>query len=338
MRALVLHDAFGLDHLSLVERFQPEPLNPHEVLLRMRAASLNYRDYLMVTGGYGRQKLPLVPVSDGVGEVVAVGEQVTDIALGDRVTPTFFQGWVAGDLERQHTKQSLGGPLDGTLQDYMVVPADSVVAVPEHLTDEEAATLPCAALTAWSALITQGQLKPGDTVAIQGTGGVALFALQFAKLAGARVAITSKSDAKLERCRTLGADLTINYRETPQWGETVRQWAGGTGVDHVIELGGAETLKQSLRAIRPAGQVSMIGVLSGPVAKLLLPLVVMQNIRLQGVTVGSRTAHEAMARAMAAHCLRPVVDRTFALEEAREAFDYLSQGQHFGKVCIRHGA
>lgn len=336
MRTIVIQNSFGLDHLALTDRPISQAPKRGEVLVKLKAASLNYRDYLMVTGGYGRQRLPLVPVSDGVGEVVAVGEDVQTVQVGDRVTPTFFQGWIAGDLTRQHTKHSLGGPLDGTLQDFMTVRADSVVRVPAHLTDVEAATLPCAALTAWSALITQGQLKPGDSVAIQGTGGVALFALQFAKMVGARVAITSKSDAKLERCKALGADLTINYRATPKWGDVVRQWTNGKGVDHVIELGGAETLKQSLRAIRPAGHISMIGVLSGSVAELVLPLVVMQNICLQGVTVGSRTAHEAMARAIEAHHLRPVIDRTFALEEARAAFDYLSQGQHFGKVCIQH--
>ncbi|GAB5521209.1 MAG: NAD(P)-dependent alcohol dehydrogenase [Rhodothermales bacterium] len=328
-----LREAFGLDHLTRIERPIAD-LQSGQIRLRMQAASLNYRDYLMVTGGYGNVDLPLVPCSDGVGEVIEIADDVTDVRLGDRVTPTFIQDWPSGPITVARGRRSLGGPLDGVLQTEMVVRADSVVAMPEYLSDAEAATLPCAAVTAWNALIAQGQLQPGETVAIQGTGGVALFALQFAKLAGARVAITSKSDDKLECCRALGADFTINYRTMPKWGAAVREWSSG-GVDHVIELGGSETLKQSIRAIRPEGSISLIGVLSGAVAELVLPLVVLQNIRLQGVTVGSRQTHAAMVRAMAAHAVKPVVDRSFGFDTVPEALQYLKSGQHFGKVVLQ---
>ncbi len=337
MKAISLEASFGLDHLKYVERPDPPSPGPGQVMLKMKAASLNYRDYLMVTGQYNaRQPLPLIPCSDGVGEVVALGEGVGKVTVGDRVTPTFGQGWLTGVASNDFRHITLGGPLDGTLTEYMTVRADSVISAPAHLLDAEAATLPCAALTAWNALIEQGNLQPGETVVIQGTGGVALFALLFAKMAGAEVIITSKSDEKLERCRALGADHTLNYKAIPDWGKAARKITGG-GADHVIELGGADTLKQSLRAIRPGGIISMIGVLGGPVAEVVLPLVVMQNIRLQGVTVGSAAMHARMAKAIALHQLRPVVDRVFPMEEARAAFEYLEAGRHFGKVGIAVG-
>jgi NADPH:quinone reductase-like Zn-dependent oxidoreductase len=301
----------------------------------MKAASLNYRDYLMVQGVYNsKQPLPLIPVSDGVGEIVAVGNQVRRVAIGDRVNPTFGQGWISGLVSNEFRHITLGGPLDGTLSEYMVLDADGVVKVPDTLTDGEAATLPCAALTAWSALIEQGNLRPGQTLVIQGTGGVALFALQFAKLIGAHVIITSKSDEKLERCKAMGADHGINYKTTPEWGNAVRKLTSG-GADHVLELGGAATLQQSIRAVRPSGTISLIGVLGGPVAEVLLPLVVMQNLRLQGVTVGSRNMHENMIRAVGQNQIKPVIDSIFPLDQTREAFEYMGAGQHFGKICIR---
>lgn len=335
MKAWELKDAFGLGNLSLSERIGPEP-RPGRVVLAMRAASLNYRDTVVVEGGYGpRVKTPLVPVSDGVGEVVAVGDGVRRVCVGDRVAPLFFQGWFGGEPRQSKFHGTLGGPLDGVLSQLMSLDEQGVARVPEHLTDEEAACLPCAALTAWSALAVHGRVGPGDTVLVQGTGGVALFALQFAKMMGARVIITSSSDDKLDRARTLGADETVNYRTTPDWDQAVKDLTGGEGCDHVIELGGAETLERSIRAARTGGRISLIGVLSGAAAKMTLPLVVMRNLALQGVTVGSRDGFEAMSRAIADHRMRPVIDRVYGFDQVPEAFARVKSGQHLGKVCVR---
>jgi NADPH:quinone reductase-like Zn-dependent oxidoreductase len=335
MRVVELREGFGLEHLKVAERPQPAP-GPGQVLLRMLAASLNYRDLLMVRGRYDpRQPLPLVPCSDGVGEVVAVGAGVTRVGPGDRVAPIFAQAWLAGEPTRDRLRSTLGGPLDGTLAEHVVLDAEGVVRVPEHLSDEEAACLPCAGVTAWSALVTHGAVRPGEIVLAQGTGGVSIFALQLATLAGARVIATSRDDAKLERARALGAWRTINYRTTPDWGRRAVELSGGTGVDLVVEVGGAGTLGQSLAALRPGGRISLVGVLSGASSELnILPLV-MRQIRVQGLLVGSRDAFEALNRAVAAHQLRPAVGRIFPLERTREALEYLASGAHFGKVCIR---
>lgn len=334
MKAWEIAEGFGLDHLRLAERPDPTP-GPRQVLVELRARSLNFRDLLMVRGKYDpRQALPLVPLSDGVGEVVAAGDGVQRVKPGDRVCPIFAQRWIAGTPTKTELRSTLGGPLDGTLRERMVCDEEAVVHAPEHLSDVEAATLPCAALTAWSALVTHGAVKPGETVLVQGTGGVSIFALQIAKVLGARVVATSSSDEKLERARALGADETINYRETPEWGKAARALTGGAGVDHVVEVGGAGTLDQSIRAVKPGGTISLIGVLAGGAAPVNLTPVLMQNIRVQGVFVGHREAFEAMNRAIAHHGLRPVVDRVFPFAQAREAFDYLSSRQHLGKVCI----
>ncbi len=333
VKAIVLSGGFGRDNLGLEERPDPVP-GPGEVLLRMRAASLNYRDVLMVDGSYNpKQRLPLIPASDGVGEVIAVGAGVTRVKTGERVCPIFARDYIAGEPTRDRLRSTLGGPFDGTLCEQMVVPAESVVRVPGQLDDAQAACLPCAGVTAYNALIAQGGLQPGQTVLTLGTGGVSIFALQIAKLAGARVIITSSSDEKLARAKQLGADFTINHRSTPGWGNEVRALTGGRGVDHVIEVGGAGTLSESLRAVRPGGTVSIIGVLAGTATKLDLLPVLMQNVRLQGVFVGHREHLEALCNA-AAVGIRPVVDRVFALHEARAAFDHLASGAHFGKVCI----
>jgi NADPH:quinone reductase-like Zn-dependent oxidoreductase len=290
--------------------------------------------------GYGAQtgQLPLIPISDGVGEVVEVGAGVTRVKVGDRACPMFCPRWSGGRPSAARLGASLGGPLDGVMAEYMVIDAEGLALAPDHLSDAEAATLPCAALTAWSALVTEGHVQPGDRVLIQGTGGVSLFALQFAKLLGAFAIVTSSSTQKLERARDLGADATISYRETPEWGRSVREIAGGDGVDHIVEVGGQETLPQSLRAIRPGGTISLIGVLSGPSIDARLGLVVTRQVRLQGITVGSRDGFEAMSRAISQHQLRPVVDRIFPFEELPEALAYLASGVHIGKICISHGA
>ncbi len=338
MRAWQIQDEWSIDHLRLTELPEPEP-GPGEVLVRLRAASLNYRDLVVPRRGYGRHTgtLPLVPVSDGAGEVVAVGTGVSRIEPGQRVCPLFLQGWISGPPSVERLSGMLGGPIDGVMADYRVFPADGVAPAPAHLSDIEAATLPCAALTAWSALVTNGQVGPGDSVLIQGTGGVALFALQFARLAGARAFVLSSSDEKLERAVKLGAEAGLNYRTQPEWYRAVRDWAGDDGVDHIVELGGPSTLPQSLRAVRPGGTLSMIGVLSGHTVEAQLGLIVTRQVRLQGITVGNRDGFEQMTRAIARHRLRPVLDRDFGFEELRPALDHLAAGAHFGKVTLNFG-
>jgi NADPH:quinone reductase-like Zn-dependent oxidoreductase len=302
----------------------------------MHAAALNARDLMMIRGQYNpKQPLPLVPGSDGSGEISAVGDGVVRVKPGDRVMPIFAQGWIAGEPSRERMRATLGGPLDGTLADSMLVDAESVVPVPEHLSAEEAATLPTAAVTAWNALLGLGDVVPGQTVLVQGTGGVSIFALQFAVLLGARVILTSSSDAKLERGRALGASETINYVELPDWGKRARELAGGEGVDLVVEVGGAGTLEQSLVAVRPGGQISLVGVLGGGAGQLSVVPIFMKQVRVQGILVGPRERFEQMNRAITAHQLRPAVSRVFPLEQVREALAYLDGGSHFGKVCVR---
>jgi len=334
MKVFEIRNAFGLENLVCSERPQPAP-GPGQVLVRMRAAALNYRDLMTVRGHYNpRQPLPLVPCSDGVGEVTAIGDGVTRVKVGDRVATLFCQKWYGGEPDREKLRATLGGPLDGALAESMVLSEEGVVHVPEHLSDVEAATLPCAALTAWSALVTHGRVGAGATVLVQGTGGVALFALQFARLHGARVIVTSASDDKLAKVRELGSWAEINYRENPAWGKRARELSGGAGVDHIVEVGGAGTLAQSLRAIRIGGQISLIGVLAGNVTELDVIPILMQSVRVQGILVGSRDGFEAMNRAIAQHQLRPVIDRVFPFEQSPRAFASMAEGTHLGKICI----
>jgi NADPH:quinone reductase-like Zn-dependent oxidoreductase len=338
MKVFQIQDDWGLEHLRLANRPDPRP-GASEVLLRMRAASLNYRDLVVPNRGYGSftGNLPLIPLSDGVGEVIECGPGVSRVKAGDRVCPLFHQGWIGGEPTLERLTRTLGGPLDGTMAEYMVLPEDGVAKVPAHLDDVQAATLPCAALTAWSAIVTHGRVGPGARVLVQGTGGVALFALQFAKLAGAHVTVISSSEEKIERAKRLGADATIHYTTVPEWYRATREITGGRGYDVVVELGGEKTLEQSLRAVRPGGTLALIGVLSGPRLAAPLGLVVTRQVRLQGITVGHRDGFEAMVRAIAQHRLEPVVDRVFAFEELPQALAYLRSGRHFGKICIRHG-
>ncbi len=327
--------AWGLENLVLAERPEPQP-GARQVVVRVRAASLNYRDLLLIRGAYNpKQKLPVVPCSDGAGVVVAVGDGVTRVRPGDRVCPTFHQAWLAGEPSRERLRASLGGPLDGTLAEFMLLDEEGLVAIPGDLSDEQAATLPCAAVTAWNALVTEGGVVAGDTVLVQGTGGVSIFALQLGVLLGARVLVTSSSDAKLARAKELGAWELINYKEIPAWGVRARELTGGRGVDHVVEVGGAGTFEQSLQALRPGGTLSLIGVLAGAALELRLPAIQMRMLRVQGLLVGHRDSFEAMNRAIAHHGLRPVVDQVFPLAEARTAFEHLASGAHFGKVVVR---
>ena len=336
MRVYELQEAAGIDSLMLTERAEPRP-GPGQVLVRMRAASLNYRDLIVVKGGLGPAlPLPLVPLSDGAGEVVEVGPGVERVKPGDRVAGTFFQRWVTGPITEEAAASALGGAVDGVLAELVVFEQDGVVHIPEHLNWEEAACLPCAALTAWNALFESGSLRPGEIVLTQGTGGVSVFALQFARLAGATVIATTSSEAKADRLRALGAAEVINYRTTPEWSKAARASSGGRGVDHVIEVGGAGTFEQSLRAVRRGGTISFIGRLAAP-AEFNANWIFIKSVRVQGIYVGSREMFENMNRAIRAAGLRPVVDRVFAFEEARQALRYLESGAHFGKVCIRFG-
>ena len=335
MRAYRIHQASGPDSLQLDDVPEPQA-GPGQVVVRVRAASLNYRDLLVIKGEYARNlPLPLVPLSDGAGEVAEVGPGVTRFQPGDRVAGCFFSKWEAGPIDETATKSALGGAVDGMLAERVALPESGLVRVPDHLTDDEAATLPCAALTAWHALMEGGGLKAGQTVLVQGTGGVSLFALQFARLAGARVIATSSSDAKLARARDLGASDGINYQTTPDWDVAVRNLTEGQGVDHVVEVGGAGTLPRSMKAVKLGGHIALIGVLTG--GEIDPRPLLFKNIRLQGIYVGSRVMFESMNRAIALHKLRPVVDRVFPFEQAVDAYKHLESGAHFGKVVIRVG-
>jgi len=333
MKAYLLKTGFGIENLSLEDVPQPIP-GPGQVLLKMSAWSLNYRDLLVVRGIYAPNlKFPFQILSDGVGEVVAVGAGVTRARTGDRVAGAFMQTWIEGEMNDEKFNSALGAHRPGIAAEYVVLDADGVVLVPGHLTDEEAATLPCAAVTAWQALVTSGNLTAGDSVLVLGTGGVSIFALQFARMLGARVIATSSSDDKLERVRALGASELINYKTTPAWGKRVRDLTGGRGVDHIVEVGGAGTLAQSLEAIRSSGRVSLIGVLTGGEANPIP--ILMKSVTLQGIFVGSREMFEAMNRAIALNALKPVVDRVFPFAELPQALRHMESGAHFGKIVIR---
>jgi len=335
MKTYEIQSDAGIDALTLVERPEPQP-GWGQVLIRVRATSLNYRDLIVVQGGYGnKEKLPLIPMSDGAGEVVAVGEGVTRVKLGDRVAGIFFQDWIAGTLTKEKMNSALGGAINGLLTEYAVLSQDGLVLLPDHLSYEEGATLPCAAVTAWHALVTKGSITAGETVLVLGTGGVSIFALQFAKMHGARVIVTSSSDAKLERAKELGASEVINYKSTPNWEERVYELTARNGVDHVVEVGGAGTLEKSIRAVRVGGRISLIGVLTGVAGEVNPMPVLMKSLTVQGIYVGSREMFEAMNQAIALHQLKPVIDRIFPLTEAQEAYRYMKSAAHFGKIVIQ---
>ncbi len=334
MKAMVIKDAWGPENLRAEERADPEP-GPGELVIAMKAVSINPRDLIMSNGGYGRMggSLPLVPLCDGAGTVAAVGAGVGGFAEGDLVVPNYSRTWMHGTTNAAHQAGAHGGPLDGTAQELFLVPAKAVAKAPAHMDAEQAATLPCAAVTAWNAIVVEGKVKAGDLVLLQGTGGVSLFALQFAKMHGAKVIITSSSDAKLEKAGALGADHMINYRSEPDWHKTAREISGAEGVDHVIEVGGAGTLEKSISAVRPGGLISLIGVLSGAGADIGLGRVVTRHVRMQGVTLGGKRLLDDMCQAMELHGTLPVIDDgRYGLEELGAALNSLPAGKHFGKI------
>lgn len=336
MKAIIIEGEPGLGNLRLVERPVPTPRR-QEVVIRVKATALNYRDLEIVRGSYHtRFALPLIPLSDGVGEVVAIGEDVTRVRIGDRVCSTFWQRWIGGSFDMAEPSHQRGGPLDGLLAEYAALDEQAVVPAPVSLSDTEAATLPCAGVTAWHSLVSEGGLKAGDTVLVLGTGGVSLFALQFAVNAGARVIVTSSSDDKLERARALGAMGGVNYKRHPHWADAVLELTAGRGVDHVLEVGGPASFAQSLKAVRRGGQISVIGYLGGTDGAINPLDIFRRQVTVRGIPVGSRASFEAMTRAIEAGKLKPVIDRCLPWTEVGEALRHLEKGAHFGKVVLQH--
>lgn len=335
MRALEVVGEWGLDNLHVVERPTPTP-GPGQVLVRLRAASLNFRDLLMVNGAYGSAiRPPITPLSDGCGVIEAVGEGVDRVGVGDRVATLFFQNWISGRPTAERAGASaLGWPVPGIGREYAVLSQEGVSKVPDFLSDHQVATLPCAALTAWRGLFVDAQLQPGDAVVLQGTGGVSIFGLQFAEAAGLQTIITSSSDEKLNRAKALGADHLVNYRQTPEWSKAVRAATAGRGADFVMEVGGAQTLKESLKSIRIGGHIAIIGVLSGPQEAIQFGALIATSARLQGLSVGSRDMFEAMCRAIELHRIEPVVDKVYPWTEAAAALRAMQAGEHFGKIVL----
>ncbi len=320
----------GLDAIRVASRDMKEP-GPGEVRLKLKAVSLNYRDLLIAKGLLPLQ-YPRIPLSDAVGEVVAVGAGVSRVVIGDRVCPTYYPDWISGPIAPEKFARDRGGSGDGVAVEFLVLPEQELLRVPKHLSDAEASTLPCAAVTAWSAVTQSARLRPGSTVLIQGTGGVSLFALQFALAAGAETFLLSSSDEKVERARALGAHHLINYRSTPQWSGEVLRLTAGRGVDLVVDVVGTSTLEQSIAALTSGGRLSQVGVLGGFTAPLPLYPVMTKEVHIDGIISGNRDSAEAMMRAIALHKLRPVVDREFALADLPEALRLLEGQGHFGKL------
>ena len=336
MRAWQLPKAgAGIDALARVERPDVKPSH-RQVLVKVAACSLNFRDLGIVRGTY---RMPVrdnvVPLSDGSGEVVAVGPGVTRVKAGDKVAGCFFQRWVGGEPPPDVQAGALGGSIDGMLAEYALLEEEGVVKIPAHLSLEEGATLPCAGVTAWHAMIEHGKLIAGQTVLLQGTGGVSIFGLQLARAMGIRAVITSSSDQKLARAKTLGASHGINYKTTPDWEKAAMEFTGGRGVDQVVEVGGAGTLTRSFGAIRVGGRISMIGGLSGAATELDPRLILARRANVQGISVGSTQMFEALNRALAASAIKPAIDKVFGFDEAPAAYRHMAAGAHFGKIVIR---
>ncbi|MBA3633651.1 MAG: NAD(P)-dependent alcohol dehydrogenase [Acidobacteria bacterium] len=326
---------FGIENLTLTEREKPETKST-EVLVKFRAASLNYRDLMMVKGLYNpKLKTPLVPLSDGAGEVVAVGESVTKWEVGDRVCPIFMQGWFDGAIDVTKAQTALGGDIDGCLREFGLFSENGLVRIPDHLSYEEAATLPCAAVTAYNALYVSGMIKPAETVLLLGTGGVSIFSLQFASIYGAKTIITSSSDNKLKRARELSANETINYKEREDWDKAVLELTEKCGVDHIVEVGGAGTMQKSLNAVKMGGHIAVIGVLAGK-GEFNPTSILMKTVKMQGIFVGSRQMFEQLNLMLCQHNhLKPVIDKVFGFNEVKDALKYMESGSHFGKIVVK---
>ena len=334
MLAYELHLKPEFESLTCVERASP-PLGPYDVRVKVRAVSLNYRDLNVARSAERRPPgASVVAASDGAGEVVEIGERVTRLKLGDRVAALFCPDWLDGELTGTYQARALGGTMDGMLAQEVVLHERSWVQLPSHLSFEEGAALPCAGVTAWNALFESAHVGPGSTVLVQGTGGVSIFALQLAKAAGARVIVTSKSQAKRDRARQMGADHVIDYVATPRWGDAVRAWTGGRGVDVVVEVGGPGTFDQSIAALRHGGTMSLLGVLTGLRGEVNTYALFQKGLHVRGIYVGSGRMFEALNTALATSLIHPVIDRVFAFEEVRSAYAYLASGAHFGKVVI----
>ncbi len=333
MRLVRLRVPGGLDHLQLIEEDRPPEPGPGELLVRIRACSLNFRDMFMVHG-----KVPFadgrVPLSDGAGEVLAAGPGVDGFNAGDAVVSRFYPCWSGGEMTAAARRDIPGESFDGYAREYVCLPARAFMKAPPEYTHLEAATLTCTAVTAWRGLVVSGQVKPGDTVRIAGTSSVSLFALQFAKAAGARVIATSSSEEKLEKLKQLGADAVINYKSVPRWGQKAKDLTEGRGVDHVIEVGGPGTLAQSITACRTGGHIALIGVLTGFTGEISIPAVFSNQIRISGISIGSGVDQEDMIRAITVNRLKPVIDRSYGLHEIAAAFEYYETQRHFGKVCL----
>lgn len=325
----------GIESLQQIERPDPKPAY-RQVLVKIKACSLNFRDLGIVRGSY---RMPVrdnvIPLSDGAGEIVEAGPGVTRVKVGDRVAGCFFQRWYGGEAPADTHTSALGGGIDGMLAEYAMLEEDGVVKIPQHLSLEEGATLPCAAVTVWHAMVEHARLKAGDTILLQGTGGVSIFGLQFAHAMGIRAIITSSSDDKLARAKALGAAFGINYKTTPDWEKAAMQFTGGIGVDHVVEVGGAATLTRSFHAIRVGGRITLIGGLSGGASELNPGLIFSRRANVQGISVGSTQMFQATARAIEANKIKPVIDKVFAFTEAPAAYQHMASGAHFGKIVIR---
>jgi NADPH:quinone reductase-like Zn-dependent oxidoreductase len=327
--------SFGIDQLVLADLPKPSP-GRGQVLVKVHAVSLNYRDLLMVRGHYNpKMALPRIPCSDGAGEVVELGEGVDTVTVGQRVAGIFMQNWLEGPPTAERSRGALGGDVDGMLAEYVVLHQSGVVSIPEHLSFAEAATLPCAGVTAWNAVVNAAHVKPGDVVLIQGTGGVSIFALQFAKMAGAVVIGTSSSDEKLQRAKSMGLDAGLNYRQSPEWAKWVLKETNNRGADLIVEVGGPGTFTQSLQAVRYGGTVAQIGVLAASEQPLPIPMILHRQVRIHGIYVGSRSHFEAMNRAIVAARTQPVVDQIYTFDRVREALKSMETGSHFGKIVVR---
>ncbi|WP_372721423.1 NAD(P)-dependent alcohol dehydrogenase [Novipirellula sp.] len=334
MKSYLIDSDKGIDAIQKVDVSEVSP-GAGEVKVKMKAASLNYRDLIVAGGGYIRNDTrPVVPLSDGAGEVTEVGAGVTRWKVGDRVSPIFMRDWIDGAVDSATLKTGLGGGVDGVLAESMIVREPSLVAIPDGMSFSEAAAVPCAGVTAWHALFESGNLQPGQTVLLLGTGGVSIFALQLAKAAGARVIITSSSDEKIEQATAMGADMSVNYSKHPEWHKHVHDLTGGNGVDHVVEVGGPGTLERSIKSAGVGGHVHLIGVLDSPGAKISPMLSVFNLLTIRGIYVGSRQMHQRMLAAMTVNQIAPVIDKTFSFDDAIEAYHYFASQKHVGKVVI----